>query len=402
MNQKYMKILVVAIVAICIVGIAMYFVMDWFGLGKTDVRVSNVPVDTVYSSDKDAQHDLIIINENGKYGFANTSGVVLQKPIYDMISLANYGLYYVKSGKNQGFVNSNMQFVFITEEIISSNLSEDFVIYKRDGKSGFINIKSGAKIEAVYETVYDFSQGLAAVQKDGKIGFINTNGDLVIPNNYYVKGLHTFKNGLCSVIEVTADGSAGNTYYIDKAGNRVIDKGYNYGMPFYEGLAFVKTGDMWSIIDENGNQVTDKSFGPYSNTVPGKFSGGYATVIEDGYYGIVNNKGESVLKAEYELLSEVANGRVVFKKGGKFGYMNIDGSVIIAPVYESLSNFKFGVAVYSDQNKYGVIREDGVKIKNAEYKKIELLDNFIIKIYTDEKTYFYTDKNGNIIWEPKN
>ena len=82
--------------------------------------------------------------------------------------------------------------------------------------------------------------------------------------------------------------------------------------------------------------------------------------------------------------------------------MNIDGSVVISPVYEYLGNFKFGVAAYSEQGKYGVIREDGEKITPPEYKKVEILDNECVKIYTDAKMYFYTDIYGNKIWEPKN
>ncbi len=402
MNQKYIKGLAIVLAVICVVGIAVYFILEHTGQNLFESRPVAANPDVVYSGDINEQHDLIIITDEDGYGFADKSGTVFENHSYDMASLANYGLYYVKKGKTQGFLNHNLKFVFETEEIISSNLREDFVIYKRNGKSGFINIKTGDKIEAVYDVVYDFSEGMAAIQKDGKIGFINTSGELVIPNIYYANGMHTFKNGLCCVTEITADGTAGTSYYINKTGQQVIDLGEGYGMSFYENRAFVKNGEMWDIIDENGIPIGEGDFGPYTNTVPGKFSGGNATVIKDGLYGVVNADGQYVIEPKYESLLDISGRRIVFKKGGKFGYMNIDGSEVFSPVYESLSNFKFGVAVYSQQNKYGLIREDGFKITNPEYKKIEILDNEIVKIYTSETSYFYTDKYGNKIWEPKN
>ena len=402
MNQKYIKILAVALAVICAVGIIVYVVMEYIGYKQIKTRDVTANPDMTYSDDVNTPHDLLIIPVENGYCFANQSGVVFKNNIYDMVSLANYGLYYAKSGNKQGFLNSSLNFVFITEETISSNISEDFVIYKRNNKSGFINIKTGEKIEAVYDMVYDFSEGLAAVSKDGKIGFINTKGELIVPNIYHSSGRHTFKSGVCLVTEINEDGSAGTSYYIDKAGNKVIDDGYDYGMAFYENRTFVKKGEIWNLIDEKGNLVTEEDFGPYTNSVPGKFSGGYAVVAKDGLYGIINGDGEYIVTPKHELISDISGNRTVFKSGGKFGYMNIDGSVVISPVYESLGNFKFGIAAYSEQGKFGVIREDGVKITPAEYKKIEILDNACVKIYTDAKMYFYTDKYGNKIWEPKN
>ncbi|MBQ9097499.1 MAG: WG repeat-containing protein [Clostridia bacterium] len=401
MNQRYIRILAIVLAVICIVGIAIYGVMEYIEHKGVQTRNVTANPDMTYSADVNTPHDLLIVPVEGGYCFANQSGVVFKNNIYDIASLANYGLYYAQTGSKQGFLNSSLNFVFITDETISSNLSEDFVIYKRNNKSGFINIKTGEKIEAVYDMVYDFSEGLAAVSKDGKIGFINTKGELIVPNIYHSSGRHSFKSGLCLVTEINADGSAGTSYYIDKAGNKVIDNGYDYGMAFYENRTFVKTGEIWNLIDEKGNLITKEDFGPYTNSVPGKFSGGYAVVVKDGLYGIINADGEYVVNPKHEFISDITGNRTVFKSGGKFGYMNIDGSVVISPVYESLGNFKFGIATYSEQGKFGVIREDGVRITPPEYKKIEILDNSCVKIYTDAKMYFYTDRYGNKIWEPK-
>ena len=369
MNQKYIKFLAITLAVICVIGIAVFGVMEYVGVKQAKTRAVTANPDITYSADINTPHDLLVVPVEGGYCFANKSGVVFNNNIYDIASPANYGLYYAQIGKKQGFLNSSLNFVFITEETISSNLSEDFVIYKRDNKSGFINIKNGEKIEAVYDMAYDFSEGLAAVQKDGKIGFVNTKGELIIPNIYHSSGRHSFKSGLCLVTEINADGSAGTSYYIDKAGNKVIDNGYDYGMAFYENRTFVRTGETWNLIDEKGNLVTNEYFGPYTNSGPGKFGGGYAVVAKDGLYGIINADGQYVVNPKHEHIADISGNRTVFKNGGKFGYMNIDGSVVISPVYEYLGNFKFGVAAYSEQGKYGVIREDGERITPPEYKK---------------------------------
>ncbi len=398
MNRKQIyRIIIIAAILIAGAAASVFVVYNREKAEQTQKTVS-INSHYTYAEEKTAPHELIITYENGLYGLIRPDGSMVSAPEYDMLLTSDYGLYYFKEGTKSGFLNSEAKQIFTTEEVIGTNISEDYVIYTRDGKSGFINIKNGTKIEAVYSVVYDFSEGLAAVCSDDKIGFINTLGELVIEHKYYSKGLYYFKNGLCNVIEGDPASTA-SCYYIDTNGNTVIDPECSYGMQFYENRAFVKQEDKWSLIDETGAKITETMFGPYESKMPGRFKNGYATVAVDGKYGVINVNGEFVISPQYEDLLELQDDKIVFKSGGKYGYMSRNGYVIIKPEYDKLTTFKNGLAVTASDSKCGVINDRGRVILANEYQKTEILDSGIIKVWTDDKNYFYTDEKGEIIWQ---
>ncbi|MBE6269119.1 MAG: WG repeat-containing protein [Bacteroidales bacterium] len=60
-------------------------------------------------------------------------------------------------------------------------------------------------------------------------------------------------------------------------------------------LRLVKDNNMWGYVDDEGNVV-----------IPGQFhiadefnSRDYAVVMKDGYYGVINKKGETIVPFEY-------------------------------------------------------------------------------------------------------
>lgn len=52
------------------------------------------------------------------------------------------------------------------------------------GQFGYCSIDGKTVIEIVYDSAYNFSEGLAAVKRNGKWGFINTFGEVVVPCKY--------------------------------------------------------------------------------------------------------------------------------------------------------------------------------------------------------------------------
>ena len=407
MKTHPIRIGIISGAVLCIIALTVYILSFSFAENEKVVKQDGVkPVSVNFSSDynenKNAVHNLLVIYKDGKFALADNSGNPVCEYKYDMISPASNGLYYIRNNKTNGFINEALEEVFMTEEVIGTNISEDFVVYTRNGKSGFINIKTGEKIEAVYEAVYDFSEGLAAVQLDGKIGFVNTKGHLVIPNDYHANALYHFNSGLCNAIVTKEDGSI-DSFYIDVSGNKIVDGNFEYGMQFYSDVAFVKTSEnKWHLINKNGDRLNDHEYGPYENGMPTKFNEGFATVLYDGKYGIIAENGKFVISPAYEWLSSVSEGVAVYKSGDKYGAIRSNGSVLINAVYDGLTNFTNGLSVFVKDGKNGVINKNGIIICNAEYVKCEILDNGNIKAYVDENKYIYKDKYGNTIWQAEN
>ncbi len=398
MKNQPLRLTVIFTIAVCIIAIILtaFLLKDGATDNKNEAQVVN---SSVYADDKFMPHQNLIISDDGKYTLVNTDGERVTDQLFDVLSLADYGMYYFKQGAKQGFLNADLDRIFETEDIIATNVSESFVIYSLNDKKGYINITTGEKINAVFEVAYDFSEGLAAVQIGGATGFINTDGNLVIPCEYSNNAIYQFKSGLCNVMTGSRDEGTLKAFYINKSGEKMFGREYDYCLPFSQDRAFVCVNNEWFVIDSQGNQVGDGVFGPYEKTVPAVFNDGRAVVVKDGKYGIIDIDGNYIVNPRYEQISEITEGGAIFKENGLFGYMNSDGSVIIAARYESLSNFKKGLAVFSSDHKYGVVDRAATVVVNPEYENVSILDNGLIKISVSESEYYYVDKYGRTIYE---
>lgn len=128
-----------------------------------------------------------------------------------------------------------------------------------NGKCGYID-KTGNIVTPLYDNEnysildnwHDFSEGLAAVRINGKIGYIDKSGNLVIPPRY--DSASCFSESLACVM---INGKFG---YIDKIGNLVIPTRYDWAQSFSDGMARVNQNRSFFIIsgffiDKNGNKV---------------------------------------------------------------------------------------------------------------------------------------------------
>ena len=397
MKQWPLRIAIISTILVCIAGI--FLTVLFLNNQKNEEFEAQVASSLNYTDEKNAQHEYIIISVDGKYTFADLDGERVTEQLYDMLSVADNGMFYFKQGSQQGFLGENLKKVFVTEDIIATNASEGFVIYSSNNKKGYINITTGDKIGAVFDAVYDFSEGLAAVQMGSATGFINTSGELVIPCEYSNNAIYQFKSGMCNVMTGSREDGTLKAFYINKNGERMFGEEYDYCMPFSENRAFVCVGSEWHIINEKGQRVGELSFGPYEKTVPAVFSEDRAVVVTDGKYGMVDLDGQYVVEPKYEQISGITEGGAVFKQNGLYGYMKLDGSIMITPRYESLSSFKNGLAVFSDDHKYGVVDRAATVVVKAEYEKISLLDNGLIRIYLNDNDFIYADKYGHTVYE---
>lgn len=107
--------------------------------------------------------------------------------------------------------------------------------FSHEGLYGFKDEKGNIVIPAKYDSVEEFSDGLAAVQLKfrGKWGYINSKGVMVIPLQF--SSARQFSEGLAPVV-VDDEGWD----FINKQGEVVISGGYKNAKPFKDGLATVE------------------------------------------------------------------------------------------------------------------------------------------------------------------
>ena len=224
-----------------------------------------------YSQDE----NLIKFNGNNwTYGYKDSNGKIIVKPIYNIASVFNKGLALVWTDKGGTIINNKgEQLTEFGGELgtIYENLEYNLIRHKVNGKWGFINRKGEVIIEYQYSSSKDFNEGLAPIKINSKWGFIDSSNNLVISPQY--DDVDLFYNGLAAI---KINGKWG---FIDKNGILILPAIYACVDHFSEELCAVNTFDF-----HDGNYICD-----FLNEV-------------------INAKGETIFKGQFHHFEEYKNG----------------------------------------------------------------------------------------------
>lgn len=222
-------------------------------------------------------------------------------------------------------------------------------------------------INADYDRIAAFSEGLAAVydEESGKYGFINTNGELVIPMEYYPAligedlYLPMFRAGVASVRN--KDGLYG---CINKSGECIIpfrfDEIGEFDTDGY--IAGAVLDGKTCFINIKGELEDGEDFLPCD---------GLRRCVRGGVFGYVDSQGNTVIPFEYDYDPDLMwdcgfdeLGLLRVRKDGKWGFIDRSGRVII-PVeleYDRVFGFACGVAGVSKDGLFGFIDVTGREV----------------------------------------
>lgn len=163
--------------------------------------------------------------------------------------------------------------------------------------------------------------------------------------------------------------------------NNTSDKSFKYG-----------------YIDEEGKVIVEPKY-DYAD---------YASENQDGYYrvkigdkwGMINSKGDNVIKVDYEELSDFSEGLAAAKLNGKYGYIDMKGNTIISFQFDQANNFSEGKALVNSRDREIIDKEGKVLAKNLKYSFLSGFHNGRAAISMNNE-FGYIDENFNIIVEPK-
>lgn len=261
------------------------------------------------------------------------------------------------------------------------NESDDSELY------GFINLEGKVVIEAKYEYVSNFKDGLSAVMLDGKSGFIDKTGKVVV-DLQYDDVADEFTDGLAYVVKDELYG------FIDKSGKEVITPQYEDAFPYTEGLAPVSKNDVYGYIDTKGNTVI-----PFEYYYALNFSNGIAPVYdyENDLYGFIDTKGKLVINYKYDDILLSSEGLTAVYTKGKWGFMDKAGKEVIKPQYDEVGKFSEGLAAVMINNKWGFIDKTGKVIIKPTYLGTSFFkEGLALAMKSNGKSnlFGYIDKTG--------
>ncbi len=259
----------------------------------------NVKIDTMFVNTPSYFREgfAVIKKKNDNYDFIDTEGKAKGKD-YVAATMFSDGLAAVVDKDNPPkFIDKNFKTVFnLNDAIVAGMFSEGLARFaNNDEKWGFVDKKGNVAIKPKYNSVTDFSEGLAVVvirdSTNNKVGFIDKTGKEVIPLSDSIKMYRPFKEGLAAYTKGKGWG------FIDKEGNIVIpaEADRSEVTDFYEGNASFKEGGEWGLFDKKGTKVI---LPKYSNPI--RFYNGLAVYECDNKFGFMDRDENTVIKPQYK------------------------------------------------------------------------------------------------------
>jgi hypothetical protein len=247
---------------------------------------------------------------------------------------------------------------------------------------GFINREGKWVVKPTFGRVKSGSGGRFAVEQNGYWGFINTLGELVIPVAF--QDVRPFQDGVAAVKQrgtwrfIGPSGKNDNSqifdfteltsrsegfalaqrsdgWFIIPPEGMIIGLGpYLDARSFSEGRAAVKSQTGWHIIDTRGRSVGSE----FADIRP--FCDGMAAATPDGeQWGFVDRDGNYAIRMKFEAAREFSNGLAPAKFDGEWGFINESGAWVLEPTYDAAYTFRENYALVRQGKKRGFLQFNG-------------------------------------------
>lgn len=253
------------------------------------------------------------------------------------------------------FENSRYSYGFLSAayQRISNMICGNSVVY--NGLAyGYIDSSGSEVIEPRFRAANIYVNGKTGADIDGKWFIIDSDGDKVSTSDdtfSYIGSL-----GEKGYAPAVLDGKAG---YVDFSLKKYKFE-FSYTGNFMEGIAAVKKGDKWGLINEDLKMITDCIYDDIKLDEGFCTKNGYVFAKKDGAYILLDKEGKRIGKESFEdaKLFE-ADEPAAVKKGDRWGFLDTAGKVKIECKYEDAYSFHMGLAPVKEGNTYRYIDKKG-------------------------------------------
>ena len=240
----------------------------------------------------------------------------------------------------------------ILKELELNNVA--FFPYQKKELFGYVGADGRLLISPVYESVTDFSEGLAVVSRNDTVFFINKENKNLFGKVF--TEAFTFKNGIAPVKQ------NGKWFFVNRQGQS-ISKTYDEIGELSNSIYIIKINGKYGAADQFGQTVIEPKFSKL-----GDFKNDFAYYIEDNKYGFISRAGIQH-KAEFDWISDFNNKQVaVVKKDNKYGLVNAAGKKILEPQYDLVLKTNTSVFIVVANNNYGFFSSEGCFLSQVSYE----------------------------------
>ena len=320
------------------------------------------------NSSKDRfSYSLVPVQSDEKWGYIDKQGKYVVNPQFKSAYLFTDGIAVVESSDGKfGYIGEDGKYIINPTYKFASNFSEGLAfVASENGFPTCINKKGETKFvlkDAALVGV--FQDGLAFIQVKDKYGFIDNSGKTVI--NPQFESIGDFSDGLAAVSTKKDKDSEAVWGFIDRTGKIIINPQFKSAGSFKDGKALVSDGKKFGYIDKKGLYAINPQFDEAEN-----FSEGLAGIKQGESYGFINTEGKIVINPQFEKITSFKNGLAAVRSGKEnWGYIDKEGKFAVNPQFKAAGEFFGDYAPVVSGDKIGLIDKQGKYIVNPQFSDI--------------------------------
>ncbi len=354
-------------------------------------------------------------------GYINDAAQVMIEPEFDQAGDFYEGLAVVSKNDSVYFINKEKENPFQQFFTEAYPFKNGMAAVKNNNKWFFIN-RQGQTISKLYEEINEMSNNFYVYKLNGKYGALNHFGQIVIEAKFDKLG--DFKNNMAYFI---ANGKYG---FIDTKGH-VYQEEFDWTSDFDElGFAIYKLDNKFGLINAKGEKISDNLFDQMM-----KLNEDYYLVIKDNLYGFYSREACFVTAMQYEYNKEkpaefyykdkhfklikngeqaimdanghldlnfnafkeidfMSNGLMLARKKNKYGFIDKKLNTIIPFKYSEAQSFGEGLSIVKIKNQYQLINPAGKEIFVSEKPIVKYNAQFYV---IGDETKSLMNKNGEVL-----
>lgn len=255
--------------------------------------------------------------------------------------------------------SSDLKYLFNTDYYTYDNVgvySNNYCAVQSNDLWGFVDRYGKTRIGCKYTQVgaYTATDLVSVVDTNGEAYYIDKNGDKVFGSKENYKSFGLLVDNIIAAVK-----SDGKYTYVNNDVEKLFGN-YDYASTMNNGVAAVKTGKEWQLINNKGNAIINKKYLDVKlDEKQIAFRNKRAFVSDDsGKYTMIDGDGKKIGKYEFEDAKIFASeSPAAVKIGGKWCFINADGKLISNKKYDDARSYANGLAAVCVDGKWGFVDE---------------------------------------------
>lgn len=319
---------------------------------------------------------LQIVQEEGKYGYADSQGDILIPPEYDEAR------EFQPDGSGFAAVKKDGRWGYMEYPLLAANQDGSPIVHWIDGADQLGDFHDGyalvfystsfslinTQFEEVLGGPYDYIEQYEQyflLSQQGKKGVFQYDGTPILPLEYDEIHTEEMESGVFR-FRVQKDGKYG-LYNLD--GSEVLPCVYDdlqLSPNATDVLVAAKDGryGILALTEERVPFIYDEI----------QLDGDGYLIKLDGKYGLLRADFSQLVPPVYDEIGSLYTQDTPrpVKRDGLYGYIDVNGTEVIPPQFDAAFWFRNGVAVVQQNGKYGCINARGQFVIPPEYDRIEI------------------------------